>query len=128
MTEHEQDKPMAAGEGSQRSGRRLARVACGAAIVAALAVGGIVGGRHWLKQQTQPEVPKSSEQVAAGISHGDVIRHLPAYVNDTLHREDAEIYELVFMHLQECSTCDAKKKELQESQEAAGREAEAASK
>ena len=103
-------------ERTRRATKKIGRVTSATAIVAVLVIGVVVGGRHWLNRQTEPPTPEVTDQLIAGISHSDVIKYLPAYVNDTLAREDREIFELVFAHLRKCRSCDAKYKALREAQ------------
>jgi hypothetical protein len=101
---------------SRSMAKKLTRATSATAIVAVLAIGVVVGGRHWLKGQTDAPVPGTMNRVIAAITCNDVVGFLPAYVNDTLHRDEPQVYEAVFAHLQHCPMCDAKKKELQNSQ------------
>ena len=105
-------------ERTRRTKQKVARLSSATAIVAVLVIGVVVGGRHWLDQQTKPPTVDPTDHLIAGISHSDVVKHLPAYVNDTLARDDPEIYERVFHHLQQCRPCDAKKAALREAQAA----------
>jgi hypothetical protein len=99
-------------ERSRRTTTKLTRAVSATGVVAVLAVAVFVVGWHWLDRQ-----PATPERLSA-ITCAEVIDHLPAYVNDTLYREDPHVYEAVFQHLQRCRECEAEKRKLVASQSA----------
>ncbi|MCG8584315.1 MAG: hypothetical protein MI757_06345 [Pirellulales bacterium] len=105
-------------ERSRRSARKLTRVASTVSVAAVAVILAVVGTRYWLEQQMEAPGPQAIPRVLASIGCGEVIEHLPAYVSDTLHRDHPEVYSAVFVHLQHCPHCDAKKKQLRSAQTA----------
>lgn len=105
---------------SHRSTQKLTRALSATSIVAVVLIAVFVGGRYWLNQQMGAPGPGAIPRILASIGCEDVVAYLPAYVNDTLHRDHPKVYSAVFVHLQHCPHCDAKKKQLQSSQTTLG--------
>ena len=134
MTEHETNttrddwndcpageiQQMVARERSRRTSRRLTRAVSATSVVAVLMIAVFVGGRRFLNQPGPAQDGGGTvAKILTAISCEEVVKYLPAYLNDTLHRDHPHAYSAVFVHVNHCPHCDAKKKELLRAQSAA---------
>ena len=78
-----------------------------------------VGGRRFLNRPGPAQGGGGAvAKILTSISCEEVVKYLPAYLNDTLHRDHPHAYSAVFVHVNHCPDCDAKKKELLRAQSA----------